>query len=87
MIAVNYRSDFVRATPLIGILSVIDLDGNTTFVDFSPSYALTDRFNISLKGTHLTDERQQLFVVSVRRDTFYDSHFGRTFTFGVSYRY
>lgn len=83
----NYRSDFVRAVPSIVTLSDIDLGGATTYVDFSASYALTDRFKISLEGTNLTDEHQQLFVDSVRRDTLYDSHFGRTFTFGVSYRY
>jgi TonB-dependent receptor len=83
----NYRSDFVRAVPSIGTLSDIDIGAGTVYVDFSASYALTDRLKFSLEGTNLTDEHQRLYVDSVRRDTLYDSHFGRTITVGLSYRY
>ncbi|AKH18957.1 TonB-dependent receptor [Sphingomonas sanxanigenens] len=83
----NYRSKFVRAVPSIGTGSDIDLGKSTLYVDFSASYAINDRFRVSLEATNLTDEHQVLYVDSVRRDTLYDSHFGRTYTLGVAYRY
>jgi iron complex outermembrane recepter protein len=83
----NYRSDYVRAVPSIGTGSDIDIGEGTLYVDFSASYALTNQFKLSIEATNLTDEHQRLFVDSTRRDTLYDSHFGRTFTVGISYRY
>lgn len=82
-----YRSDFIRAVPSINSLSDIDTVESTIYVDLSASYALTDQFKITFEAQNLTDEHQTILVDSVRQDTLFDSHVGRTFTFGVSYRY
>jgi len=83
----NYRSSNVRAVPSIGTNSDYDIGAPTTFVDFSASYGITDQVRISLEGTNLTDQHTQYFVDSVRYNPLYDSHFGRTFTAGVAFRY
>jgi TonB-dependent receptor len=83
----NYRSGFVRSVPSISTNSDIDLGKATLFMDFSASYALSDKLRVSLEGANLTDQHTVLLVDSRRLDTLYDTHFGRTFTIGVSYRY
>lgn len=83
----NYRSGFVRSVPSISTNSDIDLGKATLFMDFSASYALSDKLRVSLEGANLTDEHTVLLVDSHRLDTLYDTHFGRTFTIGISYRY
>lgn len=82
-----YRSNFIRAVPSINSLSDIDTVASTIYVDLSASYALSETFKLTFEAQNLTDEHQTVLVDSVRQDTLFDSHVGRTFTFGVSYRY
>jgi len=82
-----YRSNFIRAVPSINSLSDIDTVAGTVYVDLSSSYSLNDNFKLTFEASNLTDEYQTILVDSVRQDTLFDSHVGRTFTFGISYRY
>ncbi|NIJ20295.1 TonB-dependent receptor [Sphingomonas naasensis] len=82
-----YRSDFIRAVPSGNTLSDIDTVEGTVYIDMSASYAIADQFKLTFEASNLTDEHQTILVDSVRQDTLYDSHFGRTFTFGISFRY
>lgn len=82
-----YRSDFIRAVPSINSLSDVDTVEGTVYVDLSASWSLTDKFKLTFEAQNLTDEHQTILVDSVRQDTLFDSHVGRTFTFGISYRY
>lgn len=82
-----YRSDFIRAVPSINALSDVDTVEGTVYVDLSSSWSLNDRFKLTFEAQNLTDEHQTILVDSVRQDTLFDSHVGRTFTFGISYRY
>jgi len=83
----SYRDNYLRAVPSGGPDS--DVLGNleTMYVDASASYQITDTFRVSLEAQNLTDEHNTLYIDSRREDTQYDTHSGRTYTLGVSYRY
>ncbi len=80
----SYRDGYLRAIPSGGNDS--DVMGNlaTFFVDASASYNVTEKIKLTLEAQNLTDERNTLYVDSVRKDPLFETAIGRTFTLGVN---
>ncbi|MES2674619.1 MAG: TonB-dependent receptor [Pseudomonadota bacterium] len=80
----SYRSGYLRAIPSGGNDS--DVMGNlaTFFVDASASYHLTEKIKLIFEAQNLTDERNTLYIDSVRKDPLFETAIGRTFTLGVN---
>ncbi|WP_086011771.1 TonB-dependent receptor [Sphingomonas elodea] len=82
----SYRDRYIRAIPAS---PGSDLQGNSpnTFVDASASYNLNDHIKLIAEVQNLTDERNNLYIDSVRRDTLFQTRIGRTFNFGVNFQF
>lgn len=82
----SYRDRYIRAIPAS---PGSDLQGNSpnTFVDASASYNLNDHIKLIVEAQNLTDERNNLYIDSVRRDTLFQTRIGRTFNFGVNFQF
>lgn len=80
---VNWRDRFIRGLPAS---QGSDYQGNrpTTYVDASASYLVTDRIKLILEAQNLTDERNSLYIDSIRQDTLFETRIGRTINFGVN---
>lgn len=83
----SYRSGYLRAIPSGGNDSDVLGNKSTFFVDASASYNLTDNVKVILEAQNLTDERNTLYIDSVRQDTLFETVIGRTVTLGVSARF
>ena len=44
-------------------------------------------FTIIFEGQNLTDERNTLFIDSVREDTLFQTEIGRTYTIGATFKF
>ena len=82
----SYRDKYIRGIPAS---AGSDLQGNksTFYVDASASYNINDNFKLILEGQNLTDERNVLFIDSVREDTLFETTIGRTYTIGATYTF
>ena len=82
----SYRDKYIRGIPAS---AGSDLQGNksTFYVDASASYNVSDNFQLILEAQNLTDERNVLFIDSVREDTLFETRIGRTYTLGASYQF
>lgn len=82
----SYRGKYIRGIPAS---AGSDLQGNddTTFVDASASYQVTDKLRLSVEAQNLTDEQNRLYIDSNRQDTLFETRIGRTVTFGLTYKY
>lgn len=80
----SYRSGYLRAIPSGGNDSDILGNLSTFFVDASASYNLTDNIKVTLEAQNLTDERNTLYIDSVRQDPLFETVIGRTFTLGMT---
>jgi iron complex outermembrane recepter protein len=82
----SYRGSYIRGIPAS---PGSDLQGNkeTFYVDASASYHISDNFNVILEAQNLTNERNVLFIDSVREDTLFETTIGRTYTLGATYRF
>ncbi|ESQ78799.1 TonB-dependent receptor [Asticcacaulis sp. YBE204] len=82
----SYRGKYIRGIPAS---AGSDLQGNgeTTFVDASASYQITDKLKFSVEAQNLTDEQNQLYIDSNRQDTLFETRIGRTVTVGLTYKY
>ena len=82
----SYRDRYIRGIPASG---GSDLQGNSPnlFVDASASYAITDNIKVILEAQNLTDERNNLYIDSERKDTLFQTRIGRTFNFGVNFQF
>ncbi len=83
----SYRSGYLRAIPSGGNDSDVLGNKSTFFVDASASYNLTDNVKLMLEAQNLTDERNTLYIDSVRQDTLFETRMGRTFTLGVTAKF
>ena len=83
----SYRSSFNRAIPSGANDSDVRANAGTLFVDASASYNLTDNLKIILEAQNLTDERNRLYIDSVRQDTLFETRLGRTFTAGATVKF
>jgi iron complex outermembrane receptor protein len=82
----SYRDRYIRGIPAS---PGSDLQGNSPnlFVDASASYAFNDHVKVILEAQNLTDERNNLYIDSVRQDTLFQTRIGRTFNFGVNFQF
>ncbi|WP_294333472.1 TonB-dependent receptor [uncultured Sphingomonas sp.] len=82
----SYRDRYIRAIPAS---PGSDLQGNSpnTFVDASASFNLNDHVKLIVEAQNITDERNNLYIDSVRRDTLFQTRIGRTFNFGVNFQF
>jgi TonB-dependent receptor len=82
----SYRDRYIRGIPAS---PGSDLQGNSPnmFVDASASYAVTDNIKVILEAQNLTDERNNLYIDSERKDTLFQTRIGRTFNFGVNFQF
>jgi iron complex outermembrane recepter protein len=82
----TFRGKYIRGIPAS---PGSDLQGNksTVYVDASASYNFNDNLTLILEAQNLTDERNTLFIDSVREDTLFETRIGRTFTFGATYKF
>ncbi len=82
----SYRDRYIRAIPAS---PGSDLQGNSpnTFVDASASFNVSDHIKLIVEAQNLTDERNNLYIDSARRDTLFQTRIGRTFNFGVNFQF
>ena len=83
----SYRASFNRGIPSGANDSDVRANASTLFVDASASYNLTDNFKLILEAQNLTDERNTLYIDSVRQDTLFETRLGRTFTAGATVKF
>ncbi|MFP1132855.1 TonB-dependent receptor [Asticcacaulis sp. W401b] len=82
----TYKSRYIRSIPAsIGS----DLQGNapTVFLDASAAYALTSRVKIFIEAQNLTDELNEQYIDSGRRDVVYSTRSGRTVSVGATVKF
>jgi len=80
-----YRSDYLTTIPGRN-LNESESTAETFNVDFSSSYAVTDRIKLTLEGLNLTDEVSDQFLSPEDRSSFYH-HYGRQIMAGVRFNY
>jgi TonB-dependent receptor len=82
----SYRDRYIRGIPAS---PGSDLQGNSPnlFVDASASFNLNDSIKLIVEAQNLTDERNNLYIDSVRQDTLFQTRIGRTFTAGVNFQF
>ena len=80
-----YRSDYLTTIPGRN-LNTSESTASTFNVDFSSSYAITDRIKLTLEGLNLTDEVSDQFLSPEDRSSFYH-HYGRQILAGVRFNY
>ncbi|KHL26651.1 TonB-dependent receptor [Croceibacterium mercuriale] len=83
----SYRDRFNRAIPSGANDSDVRANAPTLFVDASASYNLTENLKLILEAQNLTDERNTLYIDSVRQDTLFETRIGRTFTVGATAKF
>lgn len=85
-VSTTYRDEYLIRVP--GAASN-DVEGKaeTTNVDFSMSYDLGDSLTVSFEGINLTDQYDERWINSQRKNNLNYEHTGREFVFGVRYKY
>jgi iron complex outermembrane receptor protein len=82
----SYRDKYIRGIPAS---PGSDLQGNKAnlFVDGAASWNLSDNFTLIFEAQNITDERNTLFIDSVREDTLFQTEIGRTFNLGATFKF
>lgn len=82
----TYRDKYIRGIPAS---AGSDLQGNsdTFYVDAAASWNFNDNLTLILEAQNLTEERNTLFIDSVREDTLFQTDIGRTYTLGATYKF
>ncbi len=82
----SYRDKYIRGIPAS---AGSDLQGNADnlFVDGSASWIVNDNFTLIFEAQNITDERNTLFIDSVREDTLFQTEIGRTFNLGATFKF
>jgi iron complex outermembrane recepter protein len=81
-----YRDEYLTLVPAA---SGNDVEGKAeTFnVDFSASYEINDNFSVSFEALNLTDQYDERWINSVRKNSNNYEHTGREFVIGARYKY
>ena len=82
----SYRDNYIRAIPA-SAGSDVRANAANTFVDASASWNVNDNLSLIFEAQNLTDERNTLYIDSVRQDTLFQTEIGRTFTLGATYKF
>ena len=82
----SYRDKYIRGIPAS---AGSDVRGNKAnmFVDASASWNVNDNLSLIFEAQNLTDERNTLYIDSLREDTLFQTEIGRTFTLGATYKF
>lgn len=82
----SYRDKYIRGIPAS---AGSDLQGNdaTFYVDASASWNFNDHMTLIVEAQNLTNERNTLFIDSVREDTLFQTDIGRTYTLGATVKF
>ncbi len=82
----TYRDKYIRGIPAS---AGSDLQGNsdTFYLDAAASWTFNDHLTLILEAQNLTEERNTLFIDSVREDTLFQTDIGRTYTMGATYKF
>ncbi|MBC8027383.1 MAG: TonB-dependent receptor [Steroidobacteraceae bacterium] len=82
----SYRDKYIRAIPA-SLPSDVRANKANTFVDFSSSFNVNDNLTLILEVQNVTDERNTLYIDSVREDTLFQTEIGRTATLGATFKF
>ncbi|GFE84169.1 TonB-dependent receptor [Steroidobacter agaridevorans] len=82
----TYRDKYIRGIPAS---AGSDLQGNgeTFYLDAAASWNFNDYLTLILEAQNLTEERNTLFIDSVREDTLFQTDIGRTYTLGATIKF
>lgn len=82
----TYRDKYIRGIPAS---AGSDIQGNKEnfFVDASASWNFNDHLTLILEAQNLTNERNTLYIDSIREDTLFQTDIGRTYTMGATYKF
>jgi TonB-dependent receptor len=85
-ISSSWRDEYLTTVPAA---SGNDVEGKaaTLNLDFSASYELTDKIELTFEAINLTDVYDERWINSARKNSLNYEHTGREFVFGVRYRY
>jgi iron complex outermembrane recepter protein len=85
-ISATHRGEYLTTVPA---QSGNDVEGKaaTTNIDFSASWDVNERLEISFEGLNLTDEYDDRWINSVRKNNLNYEHTGREFVVGVRYKF
>jgi TonB-dependent receptor len=83
----NYRDGYIRQIPSGANDSDVLGNKSTLYVDASASFNITEHVTLIAEATNLTNERNKLYIDSVRQDPLYESTIGRTFTLGANVKF
>lgn len=85
-ISSSWRDEYLTTVPAA---SGNDVEGKaaTLNLDFSASYELTDKIELTFEAINLTDVYDERWISSTRQNSLNYEHTGREFVVGVRYRY
>lgn len=85
-ISSSWRDEYLTTVPAA---SGNDVEGKaaTMNVDFSASYELSEKVELTFEAINLTDVYDERWINSQRQNSLNYEHTGREFVFGVRYRY
>lgn len=85
-ISTSWRDEYLTTVPAA---SGNDVEGKaaTMNVDFSASYELSEKVELTFEAINLTDVYDERWINSQRQNSLNYEHTGREFVFGVRYRY
>ncbi len=80
------RDKYIRGIPAS---AGSDLQGNaeTFYLDAAASWNFNDYLTLILEAQNLTEERNTLFIDSMREDTLFQTDIGRTYTLGATIKF
>jgi TonB-dependent receptor len=82
----SYRDKFIRGIPA-SIGSDVRANKANTFVDFSSSFNVNEHLTLIFEVQNVTEERNTLYIDSVREDTLFQTEIGRTATLGATFKF
>jgi TonB-dependent receptor len=83
---VNYRSGYLTTIPGPQDSDAVGAT-KTIFVDASASYNINDTIKLIAEVSNITNEQNNLYTDTGRKDPLYTSYFGRTYALAVNFRF
>jgi TonB-dependent receptor len=81
----SYRGKYITSTS--GNSNIFEGFGSSFNLDAAIRYQMNEHVELSLDGTNLTDEYRYRWTDLFANRNYENNHFGRTFVFGVRYKY
>lgn len=82
----TYRDKYIRGIPAS---AGSDIQGNKEnfYLDAAASWNFNDHLTLILEAQNLTNERNTLYIDSIREDTLFQTDIGRTYTMGATFKF